>query len=90
MRSMRTDTHRKPHAGESESSQDTKGRPTVVCKNTWAGRIESPCRVVGETPTRYRIEVDQNIVLPRGVLRPGTSALVPKTAVRFTDQKPLD
>lgn len=53
----------------------------VLCLNSWAGRIEHPCRVVGETPTRYRIEVDKNTILPRRTLKPGQQALVPKAAV---------
>ena len=50
----------------------------VVILNSWAGRIEHPCRVVGETPTKYRITVDKPTVLPRRILQPGKVALVPK------------
>lgn len=60
------------------------GRQAFVCKDTFAGRVESPCRVVGETPTRWQIEVDKDTRLPGKVLRPGMRALVPKSAVRFT------
>jgi hypothetical protein len=57
----------------------------VVCVNSWAGRLEHPCRVVGETPKRWRIEVDKPTLLPprNSELRPGQQRLVPKTAVRF-------
>ena len=61
------------------------GRDALVCVESWAGRQEKPCRVVGETPTRYRIEVDQPTGLPPGftIMMPGQQRLVPKRAVRF-------
>lgn len=61
------------------------GRPAVVCVDSYAGRQEKPCRVVGETPKRYRIEVDQPTGLPPGftIMLPGQQKLVPKRAVRF-------
>jgi len=57
----------------------------VVCMNSWAGRQERPCRVVGETPKRYWIEVDAPTALPPGFsfLLPGMRRMVPKRAVRF-------
>ena len=57
----------------------------VVCIDSWAGRIEHPCRVVGETPKRYRIEVDKPTTLPprNTLLLPGQTKLVPKEAIRF-------
>jgi hypothetical protein len=58
-------------------------KPAVVCVNSWAGRIEYPCRIVGETPKRWRIEVDMPVKLPRLVLHPGEVRLVPKSAVRL-------
>ena len=60
-------------------------RRAVVCVNSWAGRQEHPCQVVGETPKRYRIVVDVPTALPPRftVLMPGTEKLVPKYAIRF-------
>jgi len=55
----------------------------LVCTNSWAGRLENPCRIVGETPKKYRIEVDETTELPGGPLQPGERRLVPKTAVRL-------
>lgn len=55
----------------------------VVCMDSWAGRAEKPCRIVGETPKRYRIEVETRTLLPNGWLDPGQQRLVPKTAVRI-------
>jgi len=60
-------------------------RAAVVCVDSYAGRQEKPCRVVGETAKRYRIEVDQPTGLPPGftIMLPGQQRLVPKRAVRF-------
>lgn len=62
-------------------------RAAVICMNTFAGRLEKPCRVTRETPTRYQIEVDTPTLLPprNTPLTPGQSRLVPKTAIRFTE-----
>ncbi len=64
------------------------GRAAVVCVNSYAGRQEHPCRVVGETPKRYRITVDKPTALPPkfSILAPGQTKLVPKHAVRFGSQ----
>lgn len=56
----------------------------VVCTEGWAGRIESPCRVIKETKTKYLIESDQQIFLPTKTLKRGQRTLVPKRAIRFT------
>ena len=64
-------------------------RKAVVCIDSWAGRQEKPCRVVGETPKRYRIEVDVPTTLPPrfSTLFPGKTKLVPKRAVKFVDKQ---
>ena len=43
-----------------------------ICIQSWAGRVQHKCRIVGETPKRYRIEVDTPTALP-----PGFSLLMP-------------
>lgn len=59
------------------------GRRAVLCLDTYAGRREHPCRVVGETRTRFRIEADQPTPLPGSrVLQPGSTTLVPRYAIR--------
>ena len=62
-------------------------RLAVVCTNSWAGRKEQACIVVGETPKRYRIACAVPITLPPRfkTLHPGETALVPKYSIRFTD-----
>lgn len=52
----------------------------------WHGDSSQPVRVIGETPKRWRIEpTGQEPVRLAGKrwVRPGSSALVPKHAVRF-------
>lgn len=61
-------------------------REAVVCTNSWAGRLETPVRVLLQTstPKRYRGRFQENSVKHRA----GAVALVPRYAVRFTDGKP--
>ncbi len=63
------------------------GRAAIVCVDSYAGRQEHPCRVVGETQKRYRIMVDEPTALPPGfsILMPGYTKLVPKSAIRFIE-----
>ena len=63
-------------------------RDGFLCFNDWAGYREEPVRVVGETPTRYRIEADKTILLAGRdrYLMPGRTVLVPKKAVIFKDK----
>ena len=63
------------------------GRIAVICIDSFAGRIEHRCRVVGETPKKYRIEVDKPTPLPprSEVLDVGMQKLVPKHCIRFIE-----
>lgn len=63
---------------------ETAPREAVIRLNSWAGYQEVPCRVVGETPKRFRITVDRPTKLPGVILQPNTPHLVPKTAIKFT------
>ena len=56
---------------------------TVLVLDSWAGRERIPVRVVGETRTRYRIELLQAARLPnQRQYEIGAVVLVPKYAVR--------
>lgn len=55
------------------TTQQRPARAAVVCTDGWAGRIETPVRVLRSTAKRYECEY-----------RDGTRKLVPKYAVRFT------
>lgn len=63
----------------------TKVRRGFVCINSWAGREEKPCLIIGETRKRYRIKVEQPTALPPKwkILHPGETKLVPKWAVKI-------
>ena len=56
----------------------------------WAGRASYLVEVVGETPKRWRIKALTKVRLPgrERFLLPGETALVPRYAVRFTEQPP--
>jgi len=61
-------------------------RSGVLCMDGWAGRIEVPITIVGETKTRYRVILGRDCRLP-GRWRYGTAGetvLVPKYAIRIT------
>ena len=64
-------------------------RKAVVCIESYAGRLEKPCRMIGETRKKYRIAVDTPTALPPGfnLLMPGETRLVPKHSIRFKDAK---
>lgn len=66
-----------------EPAPQGPGRRAVLLVDGFAGRRELSCRVIGETPMKYRIEVDTETRLPRRTLMPGESALVPRWSVRF-------
>jgi hypothetical protein len=63
----------------------------VLMKDGWAGRIDTPVLVVGETPKRFRITPpnDEPVKLAGRArwLQPGQTALVPKHAVRLADNE---
>ena len=79
---MNTNANTKEAKGGCGVERDV--RRGVVCIQSWGGYSEKPCRIVGETPQKYRIEVDEKIWLPGHFwLEPGQKRLVPITAVRF-------
>jgi hypothetical protein len=63
-------------------------RPAFLCFNDWAGVRQVPVEVVGETPKRWRIRApgpdSVRLAGRRRCLKPGKTALVPKTAVQFS------
>jgi len=69
-------------------SHSEEMRPAIVAMDSWAGRTEEPVTVIGETPKRYRVRFHR-----RGFVggnrrhEAGEVGLVPKYAVRFTDEE---
>lgn len=54
-----------------------------LCLDSWAGRTNVPCEIVGETPKKYRIKLLKDSLLPsKKYGKAGEIVLVPKYAVR--------
>lgn len=55
---------------------------------SWAGTLKQRVKVVGETPTRYRIEAIKRTRLAgrRRFIEPGTQTLVPKEAIKLREK----
>ena len=55
--------------------------------DSWAGRRQIPVQVVGETPTRYRVRLEADALLPGGRhCKAGAVVLAPKHAVEFNKE----
>lgn len=54
----------------------------------WHATTWKEVEVIGETRTRYRIRAIKLTALPRKVLMPGETALVPKRALNFPKEPP--
>jgi hypothetical protein len=54
-----------------------------ICVDSWAGRREFPCEIMGETKTKYVCQMLGDGVLPRKHVRLGDVVKVPKRAVRI-------
>jgi hypothetical protein len=62
-------------------------RHAVVYVNAANGRLKVPGIVVGETPKKFRIEVERPIKLRTGELLPGKQKLVPRDDVKLLGKK---
>ena len=54
-----------------------------ICVDSWAGRREFPCEIIGETKTKYVCRMLCDGVLPRRHVRLDDVVKVPKHAVRI-------
>ena len=78
--------------GDAVSADDKlrEARAAYLILDGWAGITRTPCRVLGETPKKFRImPYDMPIKLGgRGRwLNPGCTALVPKCAITLAEQQ---
>jgi hypothetical protein len=55
---------------------------TFVCTDSWAGRIETPCTVLKETPKRFLVRVEADRLLPGRLVPKGREVYVPKYAIK--------
>lgn len=55
-----------------------------ICLEGRGGRIKHPCRVIGETPKKYRVEILEIVILPGNRKKQvGDITLIPKYAIKF-------
>lgn len=68
------------------SAPEKEPRDALLCLDSYAGRSETPVRVIGETRCRYRIRAVGWTRLAGGcrLLEPGGVTLVPRYAIKFT------
>jgi hypothetical protein len=61
---------------------DLATNKTLLCADGWAGRIETPCTILKETPKRFLVRVDADCSLPGRHVPKGRVLYIPKYAVR--------
>jgi hypothetical protein len=54
-----------------------------ICVDSWAGRLEEDCEIIGETRTKYVCRMLRDGRLPRRNVKAGDIVKVPKRAVRI-------
>jgi len=65
-----------------------ENRTGVLCLDGWAGRVEVPVTITGETPKYYRVILGRDCTLPsrrRG--KAGDMVMIPKYAVRLSESE---
>src|SRR5271166_5854384 len=70
---------------DSEKEREPAARKlrAKICVDSWAGRREFPCEIIGETKTKYVCRMLGDGVLPRRHVRLDDIVKVPKHAVRI-------
>lgn len=57
---------------------------TYFTLQSWAGITCHPVTIVGETPKKYRVRLEEETRMPNGKLyKAGDTVLVPKYAIRY-------
>lgn len=71
-----------------EMERDALEPRGVLALHGWHGRVEVSVRVLYATPTKYRVRLLADALLPGGRRRKnGDVVLVPRTAVRLDDER---
>ena len=65
----------KSHARElarefAEAVDASKEKLTFLCTDGWAGRIETPCEILQETPKRFLVRLGEDCCLPGATRKP--------------------
>ena len=77
----------KSHARElarefAEAVDATKEKLTFLCTGGRAGRIETPCEILQETPKRFLVRLGEDCCLPGRHVKAGRTVYVPKCAIK--------
>jgi hypothetical protein len=77
----------KSHARElarefAEAVDAAKKKLTFLCTDGWAGRIETPCEILKETPKRFLVRLGEDCCLPGRHVKGGREVYVPKYAIK--------
>jgi hypothetical protein len=77
----------KSHARElarefAEAVEAAKKELTFLCTDGWAGRIETPCEILKETPKRFLVRLGEDCCLPGRQVKAGHEVYVPKYAIK--------
>jgi hypothetical protein len=75
--------------GEGRGMTEKGARPAMLGLQGWEGLTWQPVEVIGETPKRYRIRAitDTRLAGRYRMLFRGETALVPRSAVRFAEER---
>jgi hypothetical protein len=80
---MEDKSHARELAKEFAAAVDAaKKELTFLCTHGWAGRIETPCEILKETPKRFLVRLGENCCLPGRQVKAGREVYVPKYAVK--------
>lgn len=69
-------------------SDELIGKVGYIAINSWAGRHRVRVTIVGVTPKRYRVRLEQDALLPGGLhLKAGDVTLVPRDVVQLEERR---
>jgi hypothetical protein len=63
------------------AAEAAKKKMTLLCTDSWAGRAETPCTFMKETPNRFLVRVQEDCLLPGRHVKAGREVYVPKQAI---------
>jgi hypothetical protein len=65
-------------------NEDLIGKGGFITVNSWAGRHRVKVTIVGVTPKRYRVRLEQDALMPGGRhMKAGDVTLVPRDVVQL-------
>jgi hypothetical protein len=64
------------------AAEAAKKKMIFLCTDSWAGRAETPCTILKDTPKRFLVRVQEDCLLPGRHVKAGHEVYVPKYAVK--------